>query len=350
VLGEDAAAHNLGRILVTGPRSVGMEGVIGNTNLTNKGVIRVTADDSFGILGLGDEHQVSNFGLIETHGTFASGIGTRGLDLEIVNAGRIATEGNLALGVAIGVTGTGFRLAADGQIVNRGVIETDGDGAAGVIMIGNGHHLINSGQITTDGGAFDGAPLGLFRAAGVVVSGDEALVENTRWVVIKSDNVESAAVELNVLERGGFPAVDMSSRLENFGLITGTAVAILGGAGQETVVNHGRIVGDVVLGDGADTFVFGKGGTLAGDLFLGGGDDVVVVENGSGWTDIADFAAGATGGDVVDVSAFFSSFGELSTHSRQHGDDVVIALDHDDRLVLENVQLSALNAGDFLLV
>ena len=52
-----------------------------------------------------------------------------------------------------------------------------------------------------------------------------------------------------------------------------------------------RIVGDVVLGDGVHTFVFGNGGTLSGNLFLGGGNDLVLIENGSGTTDISDFAA-----------------------------------------------------------
>jgi hypothetical protein len=103
-------------------------------------------------------------------------------------------------------------------------------------------------------------------------------------------------------------------------------------------------------GAGADTFVFGKGGTLAGDLFLGAGDDLVVIENGSGTSHIADFAAGASGGDLVDVSAFFSSFVALQAHSQQQGNDTVITLDHNDKLVLENVQLGALNANDFLLV
>src|SRR5262249_39766315 len=134
------------------------------------------------------------------------------------------------------------------------------------------------------------------------------------------------------------------------GLIRGAAVAVLGGAGQETVINHGRIVGDVDLGAGADTFVFGKGGTLAGDLFLGDGDDFVRIENGSGTTHIADFAAGAASGDVIDVSAFFSSFSALKAHSHQQGNDVVIDLDRNDQLVLEHVQLTTLNAGDFLLV
>ena len=171
------------------------------------------------------------------------------------------------------------RTAVAGSIVNTGVIETDGDGAAGVLMLGDGHHLTNSGRITTDGDAFEDEGVGLLHAAGVLVSGDDAIVENARKGVIESRDIASAAVELNV-EREGFPTADMSSRLENFGFIKGAAVAVLGGDGQETVVNHGRIVGDVLLDDGDDTFVFGNGGSVAGDVFLGGGDDHVVVENG----------------------------------------------------------------------
>ena len=247
--------------------------------------------------------------------------------------------------------GSEFLPASDGEITNRGTIDTHGDGAAGVAMIGDGHHLINSGRITADGGAFFSDAHGVtMHAAGVVVSGDGALVENTRSGVIRSKDANSVAVELNVLERDSLPAADMSSQLENFGLIDGKAVAVLGGAGDETVINHGRIVGDVILDDGSDTFVFGRGGSLSGDLFLGDGDDLVVVENGSGRSRIADFAAGAAGGDVVDVSDFFASFGALLARSHQQGSNVVIMLDHNDRLILENVQLSALNGGDFLFV
>jgi hypothetical protein len=107
-------------------------------------------------------------------------------------------------------------------------------------------------------------------AAGVIVSGDQAVVENTRSGLIRSE--------------------------ENSGLIRSAGIAILGGAGQETVINHGRIVGDVVLGDGADSFVFGKGGALAGDLLLGDGDDIMLIENGAGKIGIADFS---TAGGVL---------------------------------------------------
>ncbi len=176
--------------------------------------------------------------------------------------------------------------------------------------------------------------------------------ETRRWwktpnpELIRSEDAASAAVELNVQEFAGAPAADLSARLENSGLIRSAGIAILGGAGQETVINHGRIVGDVVLGDGADNFVFGKGGTLAGDLLLGDGDDLVLIENGAGKISIADFSA--AGGDVVDVSAFFSSFEELADHSEQCDGDVLIKLDHNDSLMLANVQLTALSAGEFV--
>ena len=52
----------------------------------------------------------------------------------------------------------------------------------------------------------------------------------------------------------------------------------------------------------------------------------------------------------MDVSEFFSSFGEVTAHSQQRGNDVVINLDKNDTLVLSHVQLSALTDGDFLFV
>ena len=102
-------------------------------------------------------------------------------------------------------------------------------------------------------------------------------------------------------------------------------------AGGEQVLNFGRVT---------------TTGTLAGDLLLGGGGEFVLIENGAGKISIADFSA--AGGDVVDVSAFFSSFEDLTDRSRQSNGDVVIDLDHNDRLLLVNVQLTELNGGDFV--
>jgi hypothetical protein len=275
--GEDASALNLGQITIIGAHSFGMGGGFESVDLTNRGVISILedADFSVGMAALGDGHQLSNFGVIETQGDITVGMGARGggpselegANLEIVNAGHISTNGDQAIGVALGVTRPefGFFRALDSQIVNSGVIETVGDGSAGALMIGDGLHLTNSGRITTNGGSFfDGPTVDELRAAGVVVSGDDALVENTRTGVIESLNGASAAVELNVLVRADLSNATTSSTLENFGLIEGAGIAVLGGDGQETLINHGSIVGDVNLGSGDDKFVFATGGSVAG--------------------------------------------------------------------------------------
>ena len=272
--------------------------------------------------------------------------GLTGTDIEIQNSGRITTVGQLAVGTALGFNHLGFRPAVDGTIVNSGVIDSEGDGSAGVVMVGDGHRLVNSGRITTDGGAFDSETVGPFRAAGVVVVGDDGVVENSGS--IRSKDAASAAVELNVVEQEGVPAAGLSSQLTNSGLISAPDVAVLGGAGQETVVNRGRIVGDVSLGEGNDTFTFARGGSVNGEVALGSGDDLVRVENGSGISRVADFTAGDAG-DAVDVSAFFSSFDQVMTNARQHGADVVIKLDRNDTLMLKNVDLGALTESDFVV-
>jgi hypothetical protein len=352
-LGDGASALNLGEIRITGDTNVAMSASFETSDVTNKGVIRITADDVAGMVGSGNDHQITNFGLVDAHGTFCIGLNAlgsgpfAGIDLEILNSGRVAMNGDLAMGVAVGLRSIGFRPATGAEVVNTGQIETVGNGAAGVALIGDEHHLTNSGQITTKGAPAN-AGFAQFSAAGVLVAGDGVVVENTG--IIQSKNTNSAAVELNVLERAGLPAADMSSLLENSGLIKGAGIAVLSGAGQETVVNHGQIVGAVDLGGGADTFTFGMGGVLAGALTLGAGDDLVITENSGGKMRIADFAAGAASGDVIDVSAFFDDFNDLLTSSAQQGNDVVIALDNNDRLILENLQLGALNAGDFWFV
>jgi hypothetical protein len=176
------------------------------------------------------------------------------------------------------------------------------------------------------------------------VTGNDALVQNTG--TIASRNSASAAVELNIVEREGLPAIETSSQLENSGHITAPDVAVLGGAGQETVINRGTIIGDVSLGDGSDAYTFGRCGVVRGDVALGSGDDLVRVENDSGRSQVADFTVGD---DVADVSAFYSSFDQVRANARQRGSDVVIRLDANDTLVLKNVDLNDLTAIDFVV-
>jgi hypothetical protein len=352
VLGEDAVARNTGLVSGTGTNITGISGVVGDTHVTNAGQVRIDGDNSIGVLGVGDNHEVTNVGTIVMHGDRSAGIAgngsTRfdhpGTNNEVKNAGVIRTDGKLAVGAALGLDFNGFNQAASSTITNSGMIATHGDGSAAVVMAGDGHTLVNSGRLTSNGGELDSDTVGKFRAAGVVVTGNDALVQNTG--TIASRNSASAAVELNIVEREGLPAIETSSQLENSGHITAPDVAVLGGAGQETVINRGTIIGDVSLGDGSDAYTFGRCGVVRGDVALGSGDDLVRVENDSGRSQVADFTVGD---DVADVSAFYSSFDQVRANARQRGSDVVIRLDANDTLVLKNVDLNDLTAIDFVV-
>lgn len=90
---------------------------------------------------------------------------------------------------------------------------------------------------------------------------------------IKINNAGSISVAISV---------DLDDLMEDLGggLVGLMTAAILGGAGDETVVNTGKIVGHVVLSEGDDTFTM-KAGSLKGDVFLGGGDDTFAFTGGA---------------------------------------------------------------------
>jgi len=356
--GEHASIINFGQVILTGgPDDEGMTLNFGNSEAHNHGSIVVNGPQSFGMLSRGAGQTLDNDGSVTVHGDGCIGViatGGRfspvGTDIQIINSGQISIDGTASFGVGLGLALPDIvdLSASHGLIRNSGSITTQGDGDAAIVVIGDSHALINSGTVTADGGTAVTDLLGAVRAAGTLVSGDNVSIENERTGSITSNHAGSAAIELNVIDRVDVDNAQLSSVVDNWGLIQGVDVAISGGDGQETVINHGRIVGDVQLGDGADEFVFGNGGTLAGNLFLGGGDDLVRVERGSGTSVIEDFAAGPLSGDLIDVSDFFSTVAQLTAHSHSSGNDLIIDLGPHDQLILKNV--SALDPGDFLLV
>jgi hypothetical protein len=371
VWGNNFTSENWGRIDVEGHDAKGLHGnglggLFGiDQFFADGGVLRnfgtIAATAGVGMSLAGDHGLVENFGAIEAYGgVFVDGpTGVR-----VRNAGTIDTGGDLDPAHFFFPAGIFLSSGADGEASNSGAIRTQGDGAAGIHFVSAlGGEVTNSGVIETFGGlgaVFEtfGGVSGDDGAAGVNALGMNVLVRNTRSGVIETHDPYSPAILLNNHDIApdpdipdvfpGIVAADAQARLENDGEIRAVQTAVGGGAGDETVVNRGLIVGDVVLNDGADTFVFGRGGVLDGDLLLGGGGDLVIVERGSGTARVADFAPGAASGDVIDVSAFFSSFDELQSHSQQSGSDVVIDLHGRDALVLADVQLAALDAGDFL--
>jgi Ca2+-binding RTX toxin-like protein len=121
---------------------------------------------------------------------------------------------------------------------------------------------------------------------------------------------------------------------------TGTD-SLAGGAGDDTLLGEGG--SDMIKGgDGEDQI---DGG--AGDDWLSGGKhaDTFVFSLGSGRDEITDFDAGE---DMIDLSGYegISSFEDLHIDNTRNG--VRIELGDGDRITLDHVKASDLDASDFI--
>jgi Ca2+-binding RTX toxin-like protein len=107
----------------------------------------------------------------------------------------------------------------------------------------------------------------------------------------------------------------------------------------------GNSAGNWLLGgDGGDT-LNGKAGNDV--LFGQNGNDTFVFEHGTGGDVIGDFVHGE---DKIDLSAFhFASFADLQSHFEQVAGDGAIHLADGDFVVLQNIAITTLDAGDFVL-
>jgi Ca2+-binding RTX toxin-like protein len=123
------------------------------------------------------------------------------------------------------------------------------------------------------------------------------------------------------------------------GAAPGTPPAPPPGGDNVTLGTSGN---DVLVGTAGDDFIFGGQGddTLSGGL----GHDGFVFSPHFGRDTITDFAKG----DVIDfVEEPFHSFADVQGLMHQAGADVHIDIDVNDGIVLSNVALASLGAGDF---
>jgi Ca2+-binding RTX toxin-like protein len=103
---------------------------------------------------------------------------------------------------------------------------------------------------------------------------------------------------------------------------------------------------DQLFGAGGEDVIEGDCGddTLAG----GAGSDTFIFDIRASNDTITDFTAGNQGGDIIAFAeGIFADFSELTAASEQVGDDIVISFD-DNSVVLEDVALSDLDAGNLL--
>jgi Ca2+-binding RTX toxin-like protein len=134
----------------------------------------------------------------------------------------------------------------------------------------------------------------------------------------------------------------------------------LGGAGIYPYASPLSLGGDgidILYGFGGDDWLEGGGGNdylnggTGNDTLVGGtGDDRFVFKFGDGLDTIRDFAPGNAAGDVIDLHDYgIATFAALTPFMTQVGADTLIAFDDQNHIVLHNVALAQLNAGDFVL-
>jgi ELWxxDGT repeat protein len=118
--------------------------------------------------------------------------------------------------------------------------------------------------------------------------------------------------------------------------------------GGNTDVLYGFGGSDVLNGGGGNDLLSGGQGN---DTLTGGtGDDTFLFRSGDGSDTITDFTAGNGSNDLIALHGYgVANFAALQPFMTQVGADTLIAFDAGNHILLQNVTMTQLNAGDFQL-
>jgi Ca2+-binding RTX toxin-like protein len=309
-LGDEAAdigGGNRVHILPTGSifaEDRAVESAGGSLTLTNEGSLfsgglTIFADNGY--------NAIANTGTVTSSSSAA--IYASGSSSIIVNRGTITgnhgiytIDGNNTISNNGVITGRDAGIQSEGgysEIVNGGTVTSLY--VRGIIAIDGNNTISNGGTITAG-------------SDGIFAYGTGNLIVNGGSVVTSSTSAAVAAV--NISSTAG-----QSNRLVNDGELSSQLNAVLGGGGNESIVNRGTINGHVVLGTGAD--FFRNSGELWGDVDLGTGADLFRGKGGSVDGTIHGRGSNDT---IVGGESDDTLFGDA-------GDDVLRGGDGDDTLV-----------------
>lgn len=150
---------------------------------------------------------------------------------------------------------TGVRLGGDQQtMVNDGLISTSEEG---IMIFGKRSHVTNHGDIVTGGTSID------------LIDCNHSIIDNAADGKIKSTGGTGISFSTD-------PGTSITFR--NEGVVTSKFDAISGSDGNDKVINHGTINGNVSLGNGNNLFDT-RGGTFTGTFTAGDGDDTLITDN-----------------------------------------------------------------------
>jgi Ca2+-binding RTX toxin-like protein len=246
---------------------------------------KITVNNGHGIYEGGqDGSTIKVLGDIEVKG-MAYGVYLNGSNSEL-NVGA-----NSHIDAAKGVSGI-FSAAAGAHIVNRGLVEGDDYGVQGAIWSdvenygtirgffgiehdGSGSQIYNYGEI--DGGDY-----------GISSDASGTLIENAKGAEISGD------LNAILLNSNG------TANIVNHGILRSDGAAIESAMAELIIKNTGKIVGDILLGEGEDILDTRKG-TVNGRVEGGDGDDDFYV--GAAKIKIIEQSGAGTGFDEVFATA-----------------------------------------------
>ncbi|HTO32899.1 MAG TPA: hypothetical protein VL202_17215 [Pararhizobium sp.] len=336
---------------VTSTKGIAIQAKGAAAIVTNSGTIKAVKD---ALVLLGDDGKVTNNGLIKSS---AYAIAVSADDAIVTNNKTITAGGGIkAAGTGETVTNYGtitgtlstlatvdFSGATKSSLHNNGLIQSAGTAFLGSNAVDS---VFNSGTINGTirlGGGND-----YFDGTGGKVNGTvSGGAGNDVYVV------SDATIKLSESAAGGTDLVKSSvsfilaANIENLTL-NGTASIKATGNAQANLL-HGNSGANTIDGKAGNDTIWGHGGA---DILSGGsGADQFVFATRDGKDTITDFTATGSAHDLLDLTglASITSYKDLTQHHMtQIGSDVLIDGLNGDSILLKNVKLSALDAGDFI--
>ncbi|MCT4553512.1 MAG: M10 family metallopeptidase C-terminal domain-containing protein [Pelagimonas sp.] len=237
--------------------------------------------------------ELRNSGMMASEGTVIQANSVRGSNdtAEIVNTGSMIAGGSwsMRLGTADdilenhGTISGGVRMGGGENIVfNTGTINAEGVEAVRTYgETGESDHLIvtNSGEINAVDNFVGTA---VYAHAAALTLQNSGILRSTS-TTIRTDATDLDSYVVQIINSGEIISdngLAFSSYSDGTDLITNTGLikgAIRTFNDQDHLINSGKIIGDVSLGDDNDVFD-GRGGTVSGEVDGGDGDDVYIVD------------------------------------------------------------------------
>ncbi|MGV3551162.1 hypothetical protein [Rhizobium sp.] len=267
----------------------------------------------FGVVATGQGSAVTNSGEMDNAlvGIMAGSILGASLPT-FAKAGLTTTKltNNGSIEAGVGIVG----FAADNQVLTngkKGEIEGLIGMVGGIIPLGDLPEAFGNLKMTNAGD--------IIAAVGMLgIYSPNMSLTNAKGAEIIAGGIGIAAISFPF--EGAPEGLEPSIKITNAGTIINTInfdlsdipaeqigninlplmpAAILGGAGDEVVLNTGKISGSVILGEGNDKFTMKAGLLEKGDIILGGGDDTFSLAGGQ----IKGSIYGGEGGDTFSFGA-----------------------------------------------